>query len=79
MAVLLVKGMPLARHPGVQATLPFFELETSAKILSQPKSSLNKSICCRAGALACNIQPGRLFYMIFTEVSSSGFKDMLAA
>jgi hypothetical protein len=32
--------------------------ETSAKMLSSSDGSLNKSIWCRAGALACNIQPG---------------------
>jgi hypothetical protein len=43
---------------GIGLILPLFKIETSAKILPEPKSSSNQSIYCRAGALTCKIQPG---------------------
>jgi hypothetical protein len=38
-----------------------FKVEISAKTSPQPKDSLNKSISCRAGALASTYNRGRLF------------------
>ncbi len=51
-----------------------FKVETSAKILPQLKSTLNKPIYCRAGALACKIQPWAAVPHDCREVSSSRFK-----